>query len=441
MKPGSKYAHAEIYGGISLSITLPGESQEIRDKIADRKQFTHGVSNRDLKPKGNELCLLAFNETHLDSLWLARFSLSAKTESARRRGSFVEHVSLGALDVRQCPLEIRATVQDALQRRESRLLPEVWKTLLGWIRSQRPESADDIQILELLQVMPSEPIYDPLEQLIAEQWDATGAAMEFAGFDRKQILPTLSQHALNTRKSFVLNFAEAKTFEEDILPVEMRNVPGWELFQECQGGIVQLRRKATKGQPDHELTVINANKKPLEECLGVDLIFHQTTFNACVLIQYKRLTRQGVEWYFDLNDEQFSKQLVAIKEFKQRKMLSGSPAAASDYRISVESFFFKFCKEQISNDESKTLFEGWYVPVEHLELIRASKASLGGHGGRRLTEQSAGRWFSNTDFAPLLSSGWIGTHGETTALLGQMIQASIEGKRALVFALAGRSAP
>jgi len=68
-------------------------------------------------------------------------------------------------------------------------------------------------------------------------------------------------------------------------------------------------------------TVINANKKSLEICLGVDLIFHHSAFDSCVLVQYKRLKKFGTSWGFDLNDEQLCKQLAAIEEIKKLSSL------------------------------------------------------------------------------------------------------------------------
>jgi hypothetical protein len=82
------------YGGILLFVTLPGEAAEIKEDIAEDRRFSKGLSNRDVVPRGCELCILAFEEGVLHSLWLVRFATNAKHESARCRGLFVKCVSL-----------------------------------------------------------------------------------------------------------------------------------------------------------------------------------------------------------------------------------------------------------------------------------------------------------------------------------------------------------
>ncbi|MFN0066762.1 MAG: hypothetical protein ACKVYV_03910 [Limisphaerales bacterium] len=215
----------------------------------------------------------------------------------------------------------------------------------------------------------------------------------------------------------------------------MQNIPGWSLLKHCGGGVIQFERQATKDQSLHRLTVINAHQRPLEECLGVDLILHQSAYSSCTLIQYKRLKRYDDGWGFDLNDRQLEKQLESISHFKNSRNTHEVPSQIYDYRLGIESFFIKFCQNEVSDPHSKSLFKGWYVPASYLDLLKSDPSSMGPSGGRRLTEANVERWFSNTEFFPLISSGWIGTCGDATRIIHDMINASLSGNRALVFAL------
>jgi hypothetical protein len=156
-------------------------------------------------------------------------------------------------------------------------------------------------------------------------------------------------------------------------------------------------------------------------------------------VQYKRLKKFGMTWGFDLNDQQLCKQLAAIEEIKQKWKIGTELNEAHEYRIGKESFFVKFIQDEVSDAQSKSLFSGWYVPVEYLQLLKKKEARNGDRGGSRLTEENVQRWFSNSDFAPLVSSGWIGTCGAVTKFINEMVNASLEGNRALVFAIAERS--
>jgi hypothetical protein len=422
------------YGGLVLRISLPGEMSAIKDSICRNVQFSKHVSSRDIKPRERDLCLFR-SDSIQDSIWLCRLSTRGATGESRL--IFNDPVLLGDI-LDNPPPPLKEELELAFAKGQSRLSPEIWKSLLDWIFLQTPELQPQLEELERMRLETAQVIEDFRERIIAEQWDATGVSMEFGGFSRSKYLPPLKREILQRGEAFVLNVGTARTLEEDILHHEIRNMPGWELFKECKGGVVRMRRSGRRHEPDHELTIINANRKPLEECLGVDLILHNSAFGSCTLVQYKRLTKSGTTWSFNLKDEQLCKQLDSIKLFKTAHCKAESANLPHEYRLGTEAFFVKFVRDEISDSQSTSLFEGWYMPVEYLELLKACKLESGVGGGIYVSENNAQRWFSNSDFAPLVASGWIGTHTKTTGLINRMINASLEGSRSLVFALARR---
>lgn len=428
------------YGGLALYVALEGEAESILESIKQRARFSFSFSTRDTKPLDSELCIVCFKPNLLHSVWLGRFS--AETPTGRKRLTFDNHVLLGNLEISEsnAPPNVESPLEYAFMLGgESRLSPIDWREVINWIKNKRPQAASRLDELDALRVEASRPIQESGQKIIAEQWEATGAAMDFSGFPRAKYLPPLDKNILSRGKPFVLNFEGARTLEEDIIPYEMRNVHGWEMLKECKGGIVKLTREGRKGERPHELTVINANKKSLEICLGVDLIFYHSAFDSCILVQYKRLKKFGVTWGFDLNDEQLCKQLAAIEEIKKKWADETSCEEPHEYRMGGETFFVKFVQDEVSDAQSKSLFAGWYVPVDYLRLLKRTQATKGTLGGCRLTSDNVQRWFNNTDFAPLVSSAWIGTRGKATRDINEMVNASLEGNRALVFAIAGRS--
>ena len=430
-------SHEEIpYGALVWWVTQEGQTASLRKSIAERGRFSTSFSSRDVTLLDNEICILAFDFNTLDSIWLGR--ASNENQTGRRRFIFQKQVALDGLKWVDCDLPdaVREDLELSLGANESRLNPPTWSALVNAIRAKRPTIAKDLDTLNELRKQYSRRVRNSDQRIIAEQWDAMGAAMDFAGFSRDQFLPPLGESVLNRGGPFVLNMESARTLEDDIIAYEMRHFPGWTAPKELRGGIVKLHRRGRRGEPDHELTLINANRKGLEKSLGVDLIFHNGAFNSCVFVQYKRLEQIGITWSFDLNDAQFQKQLEAIRTFK--KVHYGEPrfTVPHEYRIGAESFFVKFVQDAIADPQSKSLFVGWYVPIEYIEMLRSSDLTTGRFGGKRISEASVQRWFSNTDFAPLVSAGWVGTTGKTSALINKMVNASLEGDRSLVIALA-----
>ena len=432
------YGTQAAYGGLALNVA-ESVAASIRQRIDQKGSFSFSFSRRDTKPLDSELCIVSFDWGVMDSIWLGRFS--AETPTGRRRLTFDNYVSLTDLPTSESgvPDNVESPLDLIFGIGEGKLAPQDWRNVINWIKTKRPEIASRIDELEALRLEASRPIEESGQRIVAEQWEATGAAMDFSGFARAQYLPPLDNKILNRGKPFVLNFDGARTLEEDVIPHEMRNVCGWEWLTDCKGGIVKLTRKGRKGEPAHELTVINTNKKSLEICLGVDLIFHQSAFDSCILVQYKRLKKSGMDWWFDLNEEQICKQLAAIEKIKQKWKIEAEMPELHEYRIGNECFFVKFIQDEVSDAQSKSLFSGWYVPVEYLQLLKKKETGNGDRGGCRLTEQNVQRWFSNSDFAPLVSSGWIGTCGKATRSINEMVNASLEGNRALVFAVAERT--
>ncbi|MFN0066763.1 MAG: hypothetical protein ACKVYV_03915 [Limisphaerales bacterium] len=141
------------YGGLVIYIALPGEAEEIAQRIAEEKRFSTSLSNRDTAPRGNEICLLSLRYGVLHSIWLGRFGVNAKSESARCRGTFFDYAGLDDLNWTDadCPAPLRDAFEIAYHERESRLDPADWQGALSWIQRKRPEAAAEIKELRTQQ--------------------------------------------------------------------------------------------------------------------------------------------------------------------------------------------------------------------------------------------------------------------------------------------------
>ena len=72
------------------------------------------------------------------------------------------------------------------------------------------------------------------------------------------------------------------------------------------------------------LTILNCNRQPLEQTLGVDLVYYSHRFDSFVLVQYKRMSegKRGAE-YRPRNDPSHEKELKRM--IRTEKFLKEQP--------------------------------------------------------------------------------------------------------------------
>ena len=71
----------------------------------------------------------------------------------------------------------------------------------------------------------------------------------------------------------------------------------------------------------------------------------------------------------------------------------------------------------------------------HLEDFLKMPQAKGPMGGLQVGYKNCYRYFNNTEFVALAKGGWIGTSAEGSEFMKEVVTASLEGKRALVYAL------
>lgn len=224
--------------------------------------------------------------------------------------------------------------------------------------------------------------------------------------------------------------------EDAVIEHDARSIPGWELDHTYMTG------RATFVRNGEQLDVYTANKEPLEELFGGDLIYLNHIRQALVMVQYKMLEPQprrarivsgGLlkhqeqdepEWIVPI-DRQFKEELSRMGRFDR------DVAAKGPFRLNSGAFFFKLVKRYSSVDAS-----GIILSLGHLkDLITKGKAS-GPRGGLRISYNSLqGHYLRGEAFVELIRSGYIGTRGATTDHLRELIESAVNGERAVVAAV------
>jgi hypothetical protein len=218
--------------------------------------------------------------------------------------------------------------------------------------------------------------------------------------------------------------ARVPLIEDAVIEHDARTVPGFSFVKSDVTGRAIFRRGA------EQLEVLTANRRALEHCFGVDLIYVNLTKQNVVMLQYKMLEptkpRSGdVDWVYR-PDPQLSAELQRMKLFdKQLK------PGKFEYRLNCTTFYFKFVKRDAAASTPSVI-----TPLDHFETLLADPTMRGPRQGLRVSFRSLdGRYLRQSAFIDLLQFGYIGSYTATTAKLRTLIEAVLAGDRSVFAAV------
>lgn len=212
---------------------------------------------------------------------------------------------------------------------------------------------------------------------------------------------------------------EGRLQEDSVIAHDARQIPGMNFVGSRLTGVARFAHRNTI------VDVITANKLPIEEVMGVDLVYINETQRNVVLVQYKMLERNGNDWIYRPN-QQLADELARMKTLA---LLEG--ATGSHYRLSSEYQFLKFVKRDEASFGAPVI-----LPVSHYSQLRRSKAHKGPKGAFRVSYNSlGGHYLREQPFVELIRDGYIGSYPSTTANIKAMIRKLIKEGRPAVIAL------
>jgi hypothetical protein len=212
--------------------------------------------------------------------------------------------------------------------------------------------------------------------------------------------------------------------EDAVIAHDARSAPGWLLDHSDLTGRAIFRKDGA------ELEVLTANRLPLEELFGVDLIYVNGKRGSIVLVQYKMMNAYrrpalpSPEWLVPI-DKQFLDELDRMARFDQ-DLSDGRP-----YRFNNGPFFFKLVKRDAAANSA-----GILLSKSHLDQLLTDGDLRGPRDGLRISFQALdGHYLQGEAFVELVRSGYIGSRGATTEHLQTLIEAALVGGRAVVAAI------
>lgn len=253
------------------------------------------------------------------------------------------------------------------------------------------------------------------------QEDAINTAMTAFGIRLNEVP---NEVTLKRGASSGLGLIGAHLYEDNVIHADASYLPGFDVIAPDVTGRAVFKKR------DERLVIYTANRLPLEEMLGVDLIYINETRGNIVMIQYKILKEPqnnsgNRDWIFrPHNDKNFASEI-------KRMSLPAFQGKITDYRLSRNPFFFKFVKRKIVDDSHQSFL----VSLDHLNQILTSPEAKGSRGGIRLSYDALdGTYLRDADMISLIRSGYVGTHRAETEALTTIISEVANGNRALVLA-------
>ncbi len=247
-----------------------------------------------------------------------------------------------------------------------------------------------------------------------------------AGLNRDELQAWSPPAGGRSLTSFLDGLPSSRLREDPMIVNDLMTFPGHEFVRKTSYGAAVFQ-----GEHQH-LTVILANRQPLEKTLGTDLIYFNETFRAFVMVQYKAMEQDKTtkEAIFRLPNTMLADEIGRMDEALKGLRASNSSAGLADFRLNENPFFLKFCPRIQFDPDSSGLVKGMYLPLDYWRRLENDPALCGPRGGRALSYRNVGRYLDNTSFATLVAKAWIGTTVTKSAVLEELIRNALTSGRA-----------
>ncbi|MGZ2376668.1 hypothetical protein ACVI3U_004634 [Sinorhizobium medicae] len=275
-------------------------------------------------------------------------------------------------------------------------------------------------------------------EALGAQKESVATAMLLAGIDRSPLREWVLLDD-ETPKSFLDGLSQSRQREDEMIIRDMSEVPGYEFIRRVPNASAALFHD---GETGSRLTVILANRLPLEEQTGTDLIYYNETFKSFILVQYKAMESDQKEGaIFRLPEKNLSEEIERMEVFLSELGKLKDAGTVDDFRLSNEPFFLKFCPRIQFDPDSSGVTKGMYVPLSYWKRLNDHDGLVGSRGGRRLAYSNVRRYFDNSSFASMVKGAWVGTVVNQSAVIERWMKEVMETGRAIAFAVKSDDKP
>lgn len=258
-----------------------------------------------------------------------------------------------------------------------------------------------------------------VEQARSEARDAVTLAAQIAKVElpANAFVTSQPENAKETILDTVINKAFERDLEEELMPLDLLRFDG-KLVPDQRAASLTVFEDNDRNR---RLLVMSVNKKPLEEELGIDLLYWDQVHDAFTFIQYKRLEKDKT------GKDDMPHEWVYLRKSELTKQLELMPAgieevvSIEDWRAFGTPFWFKFVRGDAAEKLDDKSLKGMYVSADWLRrAIQDDALNTGKRCGFRVTYDNT-KYLGRTTFAELVTRGFTGTgRGRTKAFMKVM---------------------
>jgi hypothetical protein len=300
------------------------------------------------------------------------------------------------------------------------LAPRTSEEALAALSRLRPALRSHIEDLEK---RIAEPVFRRRGyETAAHEKDAISLALSFQEIERDELRLWRPD---DEPSPFLRGLPHATLREDQIVNHDLGVFGDWNVVAESAVGAVHFQEDGVG------VTVVNVNRTPVEEVLGVDLLYFHEGYRSFVLVQYKRFEDDREEGLGPVYrpDETLERELGLMRQLVPTPP---DPVDQLSYRLGLGVCYLKLCKSVQFDPYSRDLIAGMYLPLEYFDACEPT--ARGPRGGRAYGYSTLPRHLNNTHFIGLVQDGWIGSSGALSDELRTLVESLVEGGRSVLLA-------
>ncbi len=204
---------------------------------------------------------------------------------------------------------------------------------------------------------------------LAIQKETVAIALDIAGIPKDELL--LWDPAEVPKPNFLAGLPSVYVREDVMIVSDFSSLPGFKAITDA--AYYAVRHFVSEQNPSRQLTVIMANRLPLEKQTGADLIYYNEKYRSFVLVQYKAMEKRDRRAEFRwIAGDQLSDEIDRMDILLGELAKVPKDTNPDSYRFSENPFFLKFCSRVVFNPDDKGLFPGFYLPLDLWKTLDVS---------------------------------------------------------------------
>lgn len=328
-----------------------------------------------------------------------------------------------AVDLRWIALRVPARVKTNVKHglaASATLTPAAGNDLLRVLADTSSEAGEIIELIQDQLLRPDQVV----NQATLELHDAVSLGLRIAGFEAGTLASRRPDSETTPSSYFAQMLLTDGRPASEAAMVRHDSSHFGEWFGQ-EAAVLDVVEFTDPTDQRRRVTVMYADKEAEERITGADLIYYREHFPGFVLVQYKRMRKEGTEpsaRYGYRPDAQLRTELERMRRtLESVPMHVGTDIPLAWWRLHDQPFYIKLVEEGRSRPERGDLVKGMYFPVDLFELLLDDQDVRGPNRTLPIGWHNAGRWLTNTNFLKLMQGGWIGSAGVATTYLQDLV--------------------